>query len=222
MARKRMLAVVILAGILSIGAGVLYAAFSDPGNSFNNKLWNKAEWSLGKGYVRAANAGCSGGYYTLKLKAKTWDGAEIYTPSRYGYGLARASFKCPVAAGSISSLFFYQGVTSKNDEIDIEVYKNGSSWRIDFVVWKGGTKTWADGFNPTFDPSAAYHEYAIDYAVNGIAFFVDGQNKKTCPKATSRPSNSMQIHLNCWWPTWLSSAMPTSDKFMQVDSIAYQ
>ena len=196
--------------------------FCDNCNKFDSKIWLKAEWPLGRGNVKATNVSCSNGYYYLTLKSKTWDCGEIYTSKQYSYGLARSSFKCPDISGAISSIFFYEGVKSENDEIDIEIYKKDSKWRIDFVVYKKGNKNWISGFNPSFNPSSGFHEYAIDYAVGGIAFFVDGNNKGVCPRYISRPTKSMQIHLNCWWPTWLNATKPSKNKSMQIDFIEYK
>jgi len=195
-------------------------SFQDDCDSFNSDLWSKAEWALGRGYVRAANDSASGGYYDLKLKANTWDGAEIYTPALYLNGCAKACCRCAPVAGATSALFFYQGVRAANDEIDIEASRDSLDWRICFTVWTDGYVKWSAGYHPSFDPSAGFHEYCIDWASDSIAFLVDGQNKGTYDGA-GLPTDSMQIHLNCWWPNSGTALKPTSDKLMQIDSVSY-
>ena len=200
-------------------------SFLDPCNTLGS-LWLKANWPIkdSRGYFTPANVSATNGYFNLTLRANTWEGAEIYTSKLFSYGRLRASFKCPNVSGAISSLFYYQGKNANNDEIDVEVYENGSRWRIDFVVWQGGRKTWTGGFYPTFNPSAALHKYSIEYSFNGITFFVDGQNKYQFPNGS--PTKPIQMHLNCWWPNWLvttpPSIPPTTSKSMQIDFISYQ
>jgi len=58
-------------------------SYFDQCNQFNGALWRKAQWALGKGIVSPANVSASGGHYKLTLKAHSWDGAEIYTPTAY-------------------------------------------------------------------------------------------------------------------------------------------
>jgi beta-glucanase (GH16 family) len=208
------------------GNGTDAVSFCDNCNTFNSSLWSKADWSLGKGWFRTANVSASGGYYKLKLSASSWNDAEIYTPTRYGCGFTSTSFKTPSDSGAISSIFFYQGVSGQNDEIDIEIWKTAGKWSINFTIDSAydpvahkGRVVYSHSYTPSFDPSASYHTYAIDWAVGGIAFFVDGSNKGTY--RGGRPTHQMQIHMNCWWPTWLKSTKPSSDKYMSIDWISY-
>ncbi len=198
--------------------------FCDGCGTFNTALWSKAEWKLGRGYVRAANVGASGGYYNLKLKANTWDGAEIYTCNRLSYGILSARFKAAPCPGAYSTLYFYQGVGSTSDEIDIEVYRGAAGWTIDFVVWKGGVRKYVRTYRPSFDPSVGFHEYRIDWTSTGVGFYIDRQLIYGF-SGTARPTNSMRAHLNCWWPVDTAlvpiQVRPTSDKYMVIDWISY-
>jgi beta-glucanase (GH16 family) len=206
------------------------AGFCDDCNSFNSNLWvrDSGGWDQNLGIVRPSNFTWGGGYYQLRMKAYSYDGAQIHSPvsgTKYSYGFLQSRFKCPDLRRTYFALFFYEGITGGNDEITIEVHKGDSTssvWRVDFTVYKRSSKpSWQDtSYHPSFDPSAGYHTYAIDYGSGGIRFYVDDQCRATC-KVASRPTHPMQIRQTIWMPRYWKGPKPTSDQWMKIDWISY-
>ncbi|MBI2588103.1 glycoside hydrolase family 16 protein [Candidatus Berkelbacteria bacterium] len=192
--------------------------FLDSFSSFNTSRWYRGAHNLGLGYLDPSNVGVSAGSLTLKFPSNTYNGAEIGSNNRYKYGTYRVRMKNPQAPGSLSTFFLYQGVSGGNDEIDIEIYNNGTR-RIDFVTWVRGTRTNHAQHTLAFDPSAAYHEYRIDFYPNNVSFYVDGQLLRTW--TSGLPTNSMRLMSNAWWPTWLSGPKPTTHKYTYIDWIQH-
>jgi beta-glucanase (GH16 family) len=199
-----------------------HADFLDNCTTFNSNIWNKANWAMGRGSVLPADINPSGGgVLNFEIPANTYDGGEIYSKAQYGYGQTEAEFKCPKARGVISSVYMYQG-TSTSDEIDIEVYINsGGEWEIAFTVYKQGVKTWSHVYYPTWDPSAGYNDYEIDYESNVVTFYVNGSEEAQCNTASELPTNPMNIQLIDWWPAWLTATQATSNEYMQINWISY-
>lgn len=209
-----------LAALLPLG---LRADFADNCTTFNSTLWSKATWAMGRGNMAAANVNPSGGgVYNFELPANSYDGGEIYSNSAYSFGQSEAEIKCANVQGVINSIYLYQGVGSASDEIDIEVYKNnGGTWEIAFTIYQAGTITYRHTYNPTWDPSAAYNDYLIDYSSTGVSFYINGGLEGSFSTAGSLPTHPMNIQLIGWWPTWLTAVQSSSNKYMQVNWIKY-
>ncbi len=197
------------------------ANFLDNCTTFNTSLWNLANWGMGRGSVLPADVSPSGGgVLNFEIPASTYNGGEIYSKAQYGYGQVEAEMKCANVQGVISSVYMYQG-TSASDEIDIEVYLNNGTWEIAFTVYRQGVKTWTHVYYPSWDPSAGYNDYEIDYESNAVTFYVNGGEEAQCNTADELPTNPMNIQLIAWWPDWLSATQSSSNKYMQVNWISY-
>ena len=128
---------------------------------------------LGRGSVRAANVTLGGGAAALALAPGAYDGGEIRTAARYGPGTYEARMRTPRAPGSISAFFLYEGVSGGNDELDIEIFNDGTR-RVMFTTWVGGTETNNVIRTLPFDPAAALHDYRIEWTAKSVRFRVDG------------------------------------------------
>ncbi|RFU77409.1 glycoside hydrolase family 16 [Trichoderma arundinaceum] len=218
MTRVLNLFALIAAAVLPVQA---QSSFIDSCTTFNSNLWNKANWALGLGSVSSGNVNPSGGgVLNFEIPAGTRNGGEIVSKAKYSYGQVEAQFKVPNLPGVISSIFMYQG-TSTSDEIDVEVYLNQGKWEIAFTVYRLGVKEWSKGYFPTWDPSAGYNDYMIDYQEAAISFYVNGALEAQFHTPSQQPVHPMNIQVNAWFPEWLNGKAASSTQYMQVNQISY-
>ena len=185
--------------------------------------WDGAAWiaeshGLGKGWLDASNVSQGPIGLLLTLPAGAYDGAEIISAERHAYRHVEARIRTPDAPGSISALFFYEGVRKRNDEIDIEIFNDGSQ-TVMFTTWVQGKQTNHVQTTLPFDPTAAYHDYRIEWDPGRVAFFVDGVPMQTF--TTGVPQDPMYIMSNAWWPVWMSGPMPDAPVSLGIDRIVY-
>jgi endo-1,3-1,4-beta-glycanase ExoK len=174
--------------------------------------WTADTHPLGRGSVRAANVAMGGGTAALSLSAGAYDGAEILTTARYGTGTYAARMRTPVAPGSISAFFLYQGVAGGNDELDIEIFNDGTR-RIMFTTWVAGKETNNVIRTLPFDPAAGLHDYAIEWSAKLVRFRVDGMVMQEFKRGI--PKNAMFVMANTWWPTWLTGPLLTAPRYVR-------
>ena len=184
--------------------------FVDP----NSNTWRIGVHALGRSQLLTSNVGYTAKGLTFKLSANKYEGGEIGSSTLYLYGSYEAQIMCPTAPGSICTFFLYQpNVGDRADEIDIEIYNDGSRL-IQFSTWVGGERTnYALGIL-SFDPSAAYHNYRIEFYPGRLSFLVDDHPMQTW--ASGLPSHPMSIMFNAWWPYWLQGQNPPVDTYMYV------
>jgi beta-glucanase (GH16 family) len=178
--------------------------------------WTTDTHPLGRGQVLAANVALGGGLAALSLSAGAYDGAEILTAARYGVGAYEARMRTPDAPGSVSAFFLYQGVVGGNDEIDIEIFNDGTR-RIMFTTWVAGRETNNVIKTLPFDPAAAMHDYRIEWSAKVVRFRVDGVVMQEFKRGI--PKNSMFVMANTWWPTWLTGPVLAEPRTFQIDRI---
>ncbi|KAK1240283.1 hypothetical protein MKX08_007725 [Trichoderma sp. CBMAI-0020] len=176
------------------------SSFIDDCTTFNSNLYTKANWTAGLGSVLPSNVNPSGGgVLNIEIPAGTRYGGEIVSKAQYSYG---------------------QG-TSTSDEIDVEVYLSQGKWEIAFTIYRLGVKEWSHGYFPTWDPSAGYNDYMIDYQEAALSFYVNGALEAQFHTPSQQPTHAMNIQLNTWFPAWLNGAAASSIQFMQVNQISY-
>ncbi len=185
--------------------------------------WNPSEWvagdhPLGKGYLDPGNVTQGAGELLLTLPGGGYDGAEVRSAGRYGYGAYEARLRTQDAPGSISAFFLYELVRKGNDEIDIEIFNDGSR-RIWFTTWVADVETNHTEHVLPFDPAGGYHDYRIEWSRNLVRFLVDGVLMETF--TTDVPRAKMHVFSNTWWPNWLSGAPPASPRSMHIDRVVY-
>jgi len=171
-------------------------------NNFTDYNFLKASHRLGRGRLNPANITKEDEIIKIKSPANSYQGGEIRTEDRFGYGSYKIEMKTDYAPGSFAAFFLYQDVRGSNDEIDIEIYNDGSR-QIDFVTFVQGEKTNYKTEELPFDPSSDYHEYRIDYFPDQILFYVE--NELMAAFTGDLPSAEMKVMVNHWWPNWLEA-----------------
>jgi beta-glucanase (GH16 family) len=178
--------------------------------------WTTDTHPLGRGSVLSSNVSLGGGTAALALSAGAHDGAEILTTTRYGTGAYEARMRTPDAPGSVSAFFLYQGVAGGNDEIDIEIFNDGTR-RIMFTTWVAGRETNNVIRTLPFDPAAALHDYRIEWSSRVVRFRVDGVVMQELRRGI--PRQAMFVMANTWWPTWLSGPLLAAPQTFEIDRI---
>lgn len=186
---------------------------NEPFDAWNDAQWQKGEHYLGLSYLDPANVTVSGGQLVLATPAGGFNGGEIYSTTRYQYGIYSARMKCNTPGGTVCAFFLYQAVPgNKNDEIDIEVLPGTNE--IMLTTWVQGRSTNHVRFTATQSLSD-YHTYTIEYRANAVTFSMDGTALKRFTRKL--PTRAMGLFANTWWPTWLSGS-PTGGT-MSIDWI---
>ena len=193
-------------------------SFRDDFDSFDSSRWIKSNHALGLTDFDPDNVSVATGYLREKIPALTTNGAEIESIDYYGYGSYRARIKTADAPSSITGFFLYRS-PDLYAEIDIELYNDGTG-NVDFVTYANGKRTHYVGRQLTFDPSADFHTYRIDYEPNVVRFYVDGALQKSWTGGV--PDASMKLLVNTWFPSWLEGLPPLTNRFTRVDWISYQ
>lgn len=179
--------------------------------------WTADTHPLGRGSVRAQNVALGGGRASLSLAAGAYEGAEILTVARYGTGAYEARMRTPLAPGSISAFFLYQGGAAGADEIDIEIFNDGTR-RIMFTTFVGGKQT-NNVIHPLpFDPADAHHDYRIEWTAKSVRFRVDGVLMQEFRRGIPT-RNPMFVMANTWWPVWLSGPALAEPVVFDTDRI---
>lgn len=178
--------------------------------------WRRGNHPLGRGRVRPGGVVTTADWLQLHLDPRRCDGAEVMTDERYVRGEFSARLRTPAAPGSLTGFFLYEGVPGGNDEIDLEIFNDGSR-KVLLTTWIAGEVTHQTEVQLPFDPSAGMHEYTIRRTAGSVSFWVDGKRLRTW---TSRlPAKPMRLALNTWWPVWLECGPPTGDGFLLVESV---
>ena len=87
-----------------------------------------------------------------------------------------------------------------------------------FSTYSGGRQTTVDA-NLGFDPTAAFHDYAIEYDPGLVRFLVDGVERQRFTSGVT--SSSMYLYVNAWFPSWLAGTRPPNDAHTLVDWVDY-
>jgi beta-glucanase (GH16 family) len=209
------------------------AGYLDPFTCFDSTWWLKGAHSLGRGYLDPNNVQVTEGQLRLIQPRRSYDGGEIWASSKTGFGRYEASMRASPAPGTISSLFLYgekpAGAYSATafyvfDEIDIELLQRDGQWYAVFATWlegdSNGDPLWQHWEPLTYDPSAEFHTYAIEYARGSVTFSIDGQEIVT-PPSDVVPTSDMYLMANAWWPTWLEGKRSRKTVYATYDWIAF-
>lgn len=190
------------------------SGFSDGFETFDLSRWSTEEHALGRGFFRTQNVREATGSVSLILPADAYDGGEIRSVDRFGYGTYVIRMQAPVAPGSITAFFLYEG-RYRSDEIDIEIINDGTR-RVLLTTWVRGRMTNHVMTTLPLDP-AGVREYVIDWSSSRVRFY---QNSEVLHEFRSGvPRSPMHLMASAWWPTWLSGPKPTSDLVAVIDHI---
>ena len=167
--------------------------------------------------IDPANVGVSGGLLDVKLPGGTLNGGEVRRLGLTRYGSYRALIKVANAPSSPTAFFLHKKPDFAQ-ELDIEIF-NDPSGRVWYSTYSGGAQTHTVDANLGFDPTAAFHEYAIEYDPGSVRFLVDGVQRQRFTSGVT--SSSMYLYVNAWFPSWLAGTRPPNDAFTYVDWVEY-
>lgn len=100
--------------------------------------------------------------------------------SKYQYLFGRVSMKIKLvpgdSAGTVAAFYMISEIFGKRDELDFEFLGNrsGQPYTVQTNVYANGKGDREQRVNLWFDPSIAFHEYAIQWNHQRIVFSVDG------------------------------------------------
>ncbi|KAI3547183.1 hypothetical protein CABS01_00182 [Colletotrichum abscissum] len=159
-------------------------------------------------------------------------GAEIDSARQdVQYGSFRAMMKIPDVAGTCAAFFWYHNDTQ---EIDMEFLtrefnSSNNTYPVNIVLQsrasleKGYNAVDTGNFfkvNLGFDPTAAFHEYRIDYLPNAVTFYADGKVLGSM-NGSAVPTEGGHLILQHWSngnPLW-SGGPPKQDAILTVASV---
>ncbi|KIM45489.1 glycoside hydrolase family 16 protein [Hebeloma cylindrosporum] len=176
----------------------------------------------------ASNVAFGDGALNLKVNAFTGSSvhsSEIITTDKLKYASVRTVLKSSPVLDIVEGNFFYLNDTQ---EIDWEILTSTVSkssacvpagiWATNQAVIPGQPST-HDIVEVSFDPSADFHEYRIDWTPGVSAFYIDGVQKAKL--TTNVPTNDGYWIWNAWSsgdPCW-SNGPPVADSVTQIRSI---
>jgi len=218
----RFLLVLLVVGAVGAALALVAGAakskgFRDDFTTLDTKTWLVSNRAFGFGRVDPANVSVVDGQLGIELPANRLDGGEMRTRSLYQFGLYRARIKLADAQSSLTAFFLYRA-PDYEQEIDIELF-NDSTRRIMFSTYSAGSQTNTQTLLLPFDPTADFHEYAIDYRSGSVRFLVDGSVMQTWSTGVTR--SAMNVFVNAWFPSWLAGEAPKTDRYTYVDWVDF-
>ncbi len=163
----------------------------------------------------------------LTLKGKTYKGAELRTKAAYTYGRFEVRYKATQKDGVLASFFTYHEITSTSEwnELDIEImgrYDND----VQFNAITPGQTNHVRHQNVNFNPSTDFHDYAIEWTPQYVAWFIDGvMVYKQTGSHVQTLNRAQKIMMNIWPPAsvgWAGEFNPNSlPAFAYYDYVKY-
>lgn len=127
-------------------------------------FWNRDNLTI--------NEGIAGFSLTDDLyNAKNY-GAEIKSTGTYQYGYFGGRMKAFSKAGTVQSIFTYNGGDVDHDEIDIE-FLGKDTTKVQFNYYDDGVGSHEYLYDLGFDASKEFHEYGFKWEANKITWYVD-------------------------------------------------
>lgn len=192
-------------------------AFTDEFDAFDESVWQRDAWNLGRGPLKPSNVAVSNGLLQLYTDPADFSGAEVRTHALHGAGTFSARVRCASAAGTVCAFFMYELYSGdRADEIDIEILPDRN--QIHFTTWVNGRRTKTAAH--TLSDPASWHDLRIERTSDVIRFFVDGQLRQTFTGRKKLPQATMPLFLNSWWPTWIAPTLAAG--VMEVAYVSVQ
>lgn len=173
---------------------------------------------LGRSRIDPANVRVADGRLALTLPAGTTDGAEVSTVAALPDGTVTVRMRAADAPDSITGFFFYAPPDFAH-EIDIELFDDPAGV-VKLTTYDGGRMTHTLDVDLPFDPTAAFHDYAITRSAGTVAFRVDGRLLVTWTDGV--PTVPLNLYLNAWFPQWLGGRPPAGDRATVVDGVGFR
>jgi beta-glucanase (GH16 family) len=129
--------------------------------SLDPAVFKTSSHRLGQTQFKPENVTVSDGQLVITIPAGTMASGEVSSSALQGYGSYEISMKLPNAPSSITGFFLY-AAPDYAQEIDIEIY-NQPDGKIMFTSYANGALTESLTKDLSFDPTADFHHYRIDY-----------------------------------------------------------
>ncbi len=138
-------------------------------------------------------------------QAKSLKGAEIRTLNSFTYGRFEVRYRAVQASGALASFFtFHDNITTTKDwnEIDIEIMGRYTD-EVQFNTITAGQTSHVYPQWVRFNPATDFHTYAIEWAPDYVAWFIDGKEVFRQTGEHIRTLNKPQkIMMNIWPPAY--------------------
>jgi beta-glucanase (GH16 family) len=177
--------------------------------------WTPTEHPLGRSALAHENVTVANGRLSLGLPAGTTDGAEARSTAAYRKGTFEARVRAARAPSSLTGFFLY-APPDYASEIDVEILNDGSGTVL-LTTYAGGRETHHERRALGFDPTAAAHDYRIDWSTGTAAFAVDGRVVRRFRGGI--PAAPMSLYLNAWFPRWLDGVPAPAGAATLVDRV---
>lgn len=185
--------------------------------SLDPAVFKASSHRLGQTQFKPENVTVNDGQLAITIPAGTMASGEISTVDLKSYGSYEISMKLPNAPSSITGFFLY-APPDYEQEIDIEIY-NQPDGKIMFTSYANGAQTQAVTMDLSFDPTADFHHYRIDYQPDFIDFYVDDLHLTRF--GAGIPDNPMYLMVNAWFPNWLAKRPAPQTQQLLIDWIRY-
>ena len=202
------------------GAGTFQLAWEDNFDSFDSGHWalQTHTWDGNLAQFSTANTTFANGIASLLLTpeptdtAKPFRGVEMRSRDTLTYGRVESRIRFAKGSGVVSSLVLIYTPWPADDwnELDIEdLGRYGDRVQTNVMVYTGPPTTppVTTSVTPTpdaqvstlgFDPTADFHDYAIEWTPAAVRFSVDGEVKRTWSAQIDRLKLPQNILLTIW------------------------
>ncbi len=126
--------------------------------------------------------------------------------------------KLPNAPSSITWFFLYKEPDFEH-EIDIEIFNKPKSKLLLTTHYQGRSPEKEYSKDLSFDPTADFNVYKINYYPNKLEFYVNDKLYQTWNNGYSK--DPMYLYLNTWYPSWLEKTPSKKDTYLEGDWIKY-
>jgi endo-1,3-1,4-beta-glycanase ExoK len=185
----------------------LYDEFN--GTQIDASVWQVASWPEHDGQTSPDRCFVKDGYLTMQFmnNGGTFLSSAVQTWKTFLYGKWEYRAKCSSVPGVLNSFYTIDWGTGNGtkQEIDIEFLSKSfgtNKGQIHYAVHQEGRTSFQT--NPDvdlgFDPSAAFHTYAIEITRTYVRWLVDGAEKKRYAYASGQITinAAYQLKLNFW------------------------
>jgi len=197
--------------------GIYIYNYNEEFEYINEKKWQISSGKLGRSIFGKNNVKVSDGFLAIKIPEKTLNGGEISSTKSLSYGSYEIKMKVPNASSSITGFFLYKSPDYFN-EIDIEVV-NDESGEFWLTTYSDGKKNNAFIGNLGIDFSKDFHIFRIEYYKDYLSFYIDDMFLKKWTEGYSH--NSMNLMVNCWFPSWMEGVESENEEYLIIDNIKY-
>ncbi|MEO6102223.1 MAG: glycoside hydrolase family 16 protein [Pseudoxanthomonas sp.] len=186
------------------------------GSQLDTTAWGVGTWKLGRTQLGNVPV-VSGGMAQLRFDTYRFTGAEIFSKTNYalqnGVEFEARVRMTNLPSGLVTSLFTYNTLNAKSDELDIEILSkqvNLSSGGAPLLLttwndWDEANPTYSDGVHHASQSAPVagldvnqFHTYTIRWLPGRTEWLVDGVQVASSTQA--QPDLASPIRLNFWAP----------------------